>query len=355
MHAIIVSEIYDECRCGMFLKFDLTFLFYENLISRFHSCPKLFLFAQAFKNILIIIWFILIQLYLHTISKGFLLTNSGYHMLENLAIISLIGFVIGFIFSVPVAGPVSIMITAGALQGKRAFCLQVNAGAALVEFLYVFIGVYGLTRLFALYYPFIPYILIGGSIFLIYLGYRITRSDLDIDVLEKSNISAKRRRKPGGFLTGILINLFNPALFIGWLTSSFLVISFIAGLGYSTGGINDMLNERITEVNNIEISEKRSSGKLTEITAEMNFGENKPMEGGLQKKHPPYYPLIISSGYAFFLSIGSVVWFVILTNILIRYRNKLNIKILSKLVRTMGYILYLISVILFYSGISKII
>lgn len=276
-------------------------------------------------------------------------------MLEDLVTISLIGFAVGFVFSVPVAGPVSIMITANALKGKKAFCLQVNAGAALVEFFYVFIGVYGLTRLFALYYPFIPYILIAGSLFLIYMGYRITRTDLDIDILEKSNISAKRIRKPGGFLTGLLINIFNPALFAGWLTSSFLVISFIAGLGYNTGGIKDMLSGHLHEVNAIENNNAKSSGKLNDRTAEMYFGEKTLKEKVNLKKQVPFSPLLTGLSYAFFLSLGSLVWFNILTQILVKYRKKVNINILNKLIKTLGYILYLISFVLLYSGISKII
>lgn len=275
-------------------------------------------------------------------------------MLENLTTISLIGFAIGFAFSVPVAGPVSIMITANALRGKKGFCLRVNAGAALVEFLYVFAGIYGLTRLFALYYPFIPYILIAGSLFLIYLGYNISRSRLDVEIVEKKNISAKRNRRPGGFITGFLLNLFSPTLFVGWLTASFLVISFIASLGYSTGGIRDMLNKHMNEVNTIESIENKGTGLSIDKTAEMNFSQKTAPEDGQIKNHPPYYPMVISLSYAFFLALGSLVWFIILTNILIRYRNKLNINILNKLIRSMGYLLYLISIVLFYTGISKL-
>ena len=177
-------------------------------------------------------------------------------MFENIATISFIGFLIGFAFSIPIAGPLSILITANALKGNKRFCLQANAGAALILFIYIFSGVYGLSRLFTHYYPLIPYILIAAAFFLFFAGYKITRTNLSIEILEKGGVAARKNRKTNGFWTGFLINIFNPSLFVGWLTSSFIAISFIASLGYNTGGIDTMIQENLTEVNKIENGEK---------------------------------------------------------------------------------------------------
>ena len=56
-------------------------------------------------------------------------------MLESLATISIIGLMVGFIFSVPVAGPISILITSHALKGEGRYCVRVAFGT-IVWFYY---------------------------------------------------------------------------------------------------------------------------------------------------------------------------------------------------------------------------
>ena len=86
-------------------------------------------------------------------------------MLESIITIFIVGLIAGIIFSVPVAGPISIIIISKALEGKLRFCQRTAIGAAIVEFVYVFIVVYGIAALYSYYQPFIPYLLIIGAIF----------------------------------------------------------------------------------------------------------------------------------------------------------------------------------------------
>lgn len=86
-------------------------------------------------------------------------------MLESILTISVAGLIAGFIFSMPVAGPISILITSSALKGKLRYCNLVNAGASLADFIYILIAVYGFARLYPFYKPAIPYIFIAGSLF----------------------------------------------------------------------------------------------------------------------------------------------------------------------------------------------
>jgi len=48
-----------------------------------------------------------------------------------------------------------------------------------------------------------------------------------------------------------MINFLNPTLFIGWLTSSFFMISFMASLGFDTGGLDTIIHQNVKEINNI--------------------------------------------------------------------------------------------------------
>src|SRR5674536_284082 len=99
---------------------------------------------------------------------------------ESIITMSIAGLLAGFIFSMPIAGPISILITSNALKGRLRYCNLVNLGASIADFAYVFIAVYGLTKLYSFYKPIIPYIFSFGSLLLIYLGYKIYLSLIHI-------------------------------------------------------------------------------------------------------------------------------------------------------------------------------
>jgi threonine/homoserine/homoserine lactone efflux protein len=148
-------------------------------------------------------------------------------MIESIITISIAGLLAGFIFSMPIAGPISILITTNALKGRFRYCNLVSIGSSVADFSYVFIAVYGLTKLYSFYKPAIPYIFILGSLFFFYLGYKIIKTKIDIEHLEdKSHLAEKiERHDKGAFYTGFMINFLNPTLFIAVLTSSFFVIT----------------------------------------------------------------------------------------------------------------------------------
>src|ERR1700685_1828448 len=102
-------------------------------------------------------------------------------MTESIITLSIVGLLVGFIFSVPVAGPVSILITSNALKGQLRYCNLVTIGASLADFIYVFAAVFGLTNFYSIYKPFIPYVLLLGTLFLLFLGYKISKTKLDIE------------------------------------------------------------------------------------------------------------------------------------------------------------------------------
>ena len=160
-------------------------------------------------------------------------------MFESILTISIAGLLAGFIFSMPIAGPISILITSNALKGRLRYCNLVSLGASIADFTYVFVAVFGLTKLYSFIQPIIPYMFAVGSLFFFYLGYKIFRTKIDIEHLEdKSHLAEKiEKRERGGFYTGFMINFLNPTLFIGVLTSSFFVISLIASMGFHTGGL----------------------------------------------------------------------------------------------------------------------
>jgi len=112
-----------------------------------------------------------------------------------------------------------------------------------MEFFYVLIVVYGITALYTLYKPFVPYLLIAGSIILVFVGIKIIKTKLDVNNLESKTIMKDKIKNKGGFRTGILVNLTNPSLFLGWLISTFVVFSFASSIGLNTGGLDLIVNQ----------------------------------------------------------------------------------------------------------------
>ena len=262
-------------------------------------------------------------------------------MAESIITISIAGLLTGFIFSMPIAGPVSILITSSALKGRLRYCNLVSLGASFADFSYVFIAVFGLTKLYSLYKPIIPYIFSAGSIFFFFLGYKIIRTKIDIEHLEvKSHLTEKvKKREKGAFYTGFMINFLNPTLFIGVLTSSFFVISFVASMGFHTGGLAVKMDQNIKEISDIEGRKIENSQFLSiEKFDTIQQGKNKNHFQD-QTKYPAYFHLVISICFAFFLSLGSIFWFFLMAFLIVRFRKHINIKIISAFIKSLGIVL----------------
>lgn len=272
-------------------------------------------------------------------------------MLESIITISVTGIIAGFIFAMPIAGPISILIVSNALHGRRKYSNQISYGAALSDFIYIFIAVYGVTSLYSYYKPAIPYLMLGGAFFFIFLGYRLFRRPVNVHKYEEKIhltdlIKDSDRR---GFYTGFMVNMFNPTQFIGGLISSFFVISFIASLGLNTGGLEQRLNNNVKEIGTINgknLEEKiperfRDIDNVSEVNSSANIS------------NPDSY-LVISAFYAFSISLGGLAWFFLLAWILSQYRRLINIKVLTLLIRGFAITLCILGLYFGYLGTEQI-
>jgi threonine/homoserine/homoserine lactone efflux protein len=265
---------------------------------------------------------------------------------ESVLTISIAGLLAGFIFSMPIAGPISILITTNALKGRFRYCNLVSLGASIADFFYVFVAVYGLTRLYKLYQPLIPYIFIVGSLFFFYLAIKIIRTKIDLEHLEETSHLAEKieKRDKGAFYTGFMINFLNPTLFLGVLTSSFFVISLVASMGFHTGGLAGRLDENVKEISSIE-GVKIETPKVLSID---NFQDLPIMKKNErppdQTVYPTYFHLVISVCYAVFLSLGSVLWFFLMAFLVVRFRHRINLLVIKIFIRSLGVVLGLFGV-----------
>jgi len=263
-------------------------------------------------------------------------------MTESFIVIFLLGLFAGFFFSVPIAGPISILITSNALKGRMRFCLRTALGGAIVEFFYVFIAVFGLTSFFGYYQSLIPYILIIGSMFLLVVAIKIIKTKLTIDDIQKEKVVKSKLKNTGGFRTGLFLNFTNPSLFLGWFTSSFLLLSFASSIGLNTGGLDIMMHKNVKSIE--EITGEKFE-KLDELNKEFKLKKQNPESGKTLS------PIILSLTYAATVGLGSYIWFYILTHFLIKYKEKLKIQWLNGLIKILGLFLLGITGYLVYEGI----
>jgi threonine/homoserine/homoserine lactone efflux protein len=261
-------------------------------------------------------------------------------MTESLITMAITGLIVGFVFSMPVAGPISILVTSNALKGRLRYCHLVTIGASIADLLYVFIAVFGLSKLYYYYKPAIPYTLLAGMLFLFYTGYRVIRTKVDLEHPDDKHLVEKIKDKQrGGFYTGCMINLLNPTLFIGWLSSSFFVISLVVALGFNTGGLDTIINQNVNQISTIE-------GKKIEnhkVISNIQFDKLRSHNSDVQTKDPiglpKHFQLLISVCYAFFLSVGSIIWYYLLAFLISRFRRYINLKIINGIIYSLGIIL----------------
>lgn len=277
-------------------------------------------------------------------------------MTENLIIISLIGLVVGFLLSIPAAGPTTIVIITNALKGRTRYCNLVTIGASFADLVYVFISVYGLTKLYSLYKPYIPYVLLAGCLYVIYISFKISKTTIDLEIIDDTQMLPKNiaAKSENGLLTGIMLGFLNPSLFISCMTSSLIILTMLASFGFNTGGLDKNLSKQLMEIKN-DVNKTQDTNT---IPFSRFFGSdlsNKSAEIDTSNALPKSYPFLLSLFYAIFLSIGSIVWFYYLAFFISKFRDRINAKVVHRSIQALGVVLFFFGLVLGYKGISMLV
>jgi threonine/homoserine/homoserine lactone efflux protein len=271
-------------------------------------------------------------------------------MFESILTISVASLIAGIIFAMPIAGPISILIVSNALNGRKRFSYQASVGAAVADFFIIFVAIYGVTKFYSYYKPAIPYLLIAGGVFLFFLAIKIYRTPVDLESIGSPLQLVEKIKEKGrsGFYTGFMLNMLNPTLLITGLISAFFLLSLVASLGFNTGGLEKAVNHNMNEISTIEgpvFDEKLQ----TEI---FQFEKRSDVPAD-EEKYPSYFQLLISISYAFFISLGGMIWFLFITWILTKYRRLLNRHILSGLIKLFAIILGGLAIYFGYLGVQQ--
>jgi threonine/homoserine/homoserine lactone efflux protein len=140
-----------------------------------------------------------------------------------LLIAALIGMMIGYIGSMPVAGPIAVLVFGRGIENRAQNGLFLALGAALAESVYAYLAFWGFSA-FLTSYPWIEKTArFGASVLLIALGVHFYR---------KRPTMAENSPRPAGvgnkrsFFLGFTITALNPTLIATWTFTVTTVYSF---------------------------------------------------------------------------------------------------------------------------------
>jgi threonine/homoserine/homoserine lactone efflux protein len=127
-----------------------------------------------------------------------------------------LGLGLGFVGSMPVAGPISILVLKYALENRRREAMSLSIGASIAEAAYAFIAFWGLSSVLVRYPTLLPGMRIVGALVLIgigaYFGLRRPR------VVRSSAADAGPSPAGTTWITGLAVTIFNPTLIVTWTT-----------------------------------------------------------------------------------------------------------------------------------------
>jgi threonine/homoserine/homoserine lactone efflux protein len=136
-------------------------------------------------------------------------------------IAAIVGFLFGFIGSMPVAGPIAILVFAKAVEKRFRSGLSIAAGAAIAESIYAFLAFWGFSQLFKEYPVIRPVSRAAAAALLMTLGILFVRRKSKSAVEKKDEEQAPAREGwRRHFFLGFSITALNPTLIATWTAAA---------------------------------------------------------------------------------------------------------------------------------------
>jgi threonine/homoserine/homoserine lactone efflux protein len=137
-------------------------------------------------------------------------------------IAALLGFCFGYIGSMPVAGPIAVLVFGRGLEDRARNGLFLASGAAIAESVYAYLAFWGFSA-FLVSYPWIePVSRVAAAIILTSLGVHFYRKQPVPEGVEKPVPKAGNKRS---FFLGFTITALNPTLIATWTAAVTTVFS----------------------------------------------------------------------------------------------------------------------------------
>jgi threonine/homoserine/homoserine lactone efflux protein len=142
----------------------------------------------------------------------------------RLLVVCAVAFAFGFIGSIPLAGPISVMVVSRAAQKKFGEALQLGLGAALAEAVYAGLALWGFTTLLARHPAVVPVSHGVTAVVLSVLGVRFA-------LWKPKSRRDRHERRAGTWVVGFTVSALNPTLLLTWGAAA----AFIFSKGLATG------------------------------------------------------------------------------------------------------------------------
>jgi len=136
-----------------------------------------------------------------------------------------LGFLLGFIGSIPVAGPIAALVVSRGVQGRYRSGAFIALGGGIAEAIYSFLAFWGVSAFLTRYPLIVPASRLLGAVVLTVLGVAFLRSR---NVAEGKPAKGEESRG-GSFVLGFTITALNPTLIATWTA----IVTTI----YSTGAL----------------------------------------------------------------------------------------------------------------------
>jgi threonine/homoserine/homoserine lactone efflux protein len=156
--------------------------------------------------------------------------------------VSLVALVFSFVGSLPLVGPIAVLVVSNGVNGRYKDALQIGLGAAVAEGIYAFLAFWGFATFLARYAIVLPISRAVTAAVLLSLGVHFLFFRLK-DVAPTSARQAKR----GRFWVGFSISILNPTLLATWsAVTTFLYSKQLVAMtallaipfgGFAAGGI----------------------------------------------------------------------------------------------------------------------
>jgi threonine/homoserine/homoserine lactone efflux protein len=127
-----------------------------------------------------------------------------------IVVVPIVGFLFGFVGSMPVAGPVSILVLERGLTRRFRSGLYLAAGAAVAESVYAFLAFFGLAALLGRYPAIVPLSQAAGAVILLGLGVAL------IWRRPRQPHVTPRAATHGDAVLGFTVTALNPTFIATW-------------------------------------------------------------------------------------------------------------------------------------------
>jgi threonine/homoserine/homoserine lactone efflux protein len=125
-------------------------------------------------------------------------------------ITSLVAFAFGFIGSIPLTGPIAVMVFSQSVQRRYGAAIRIGLGAALAEAIYAAVAFWGFTTFLAHRPLILPISHAVSALVLVLLGVYFLRWK------PEGGEPSGKERNVTGFLLGLTISALNPTLLATW-------------------------------------------------------------------------------------------------------------------------------------------